>query len=218
MLQRFTDLAQVRKQLEVVSEGAQRLVDGTALAQQGSAALTQGIDALQSGAAGIGKGVAQVRDTGVAANAAFERVIDLVLALLPPGHPQLDEVRQALVAAKELMRALTAGAGQVADGARQISAAPRALDTGGRTLQAGADQSHDGTGEIANVVDDTLHKVPDTNRRADRRRRQCARLARGYHDGQPESRPPVRPWIRTVLLLNRAVGGRAAGLTCSSGR
>lgn len=159
----YSELAQVKKQLEVASEGAHRLVDGTALAQQGSAALTQGIDALQSGADGIAKGVAQVRDTGVAANAAFERVIDLVLALLPPGHPQLDQVKQALVAAKELMHALTAGTGEVAAGAQRISASLRALDAGGRTLQAGADQSHNGAGEIASVVDDTLHKVPDTN-------------------------------------------------------
>lgn len=158
----YGDLTQVKQQLRIASDGAHRLVDGTILAQQGSAALTEGIDALRSSAASIGNGAAQVQSVNAAADAAFERVIDLVLSLIPDGSPRAAEIRQALLAAKNLSHTLTAGAGQVADGAKQISVALQALDSGSRTLQTGADQSHSGATDIANVIDDTLRKVPDT--------------------------------------------------------
>ncbi|UQX11899.1 YhgE/Pip family protein [Candidatus Mycobacterium methanotrophicum] len=159
----YTDLSQVKQQLKIASDGAHRLVDGTALAQQGSAALTQGIDAARSGATSIDSGATQVQSVNAAADAAFERVIDLALTLIPQNQPGTDEVRQALLSAKNLSHTLTTGAGQVVDGAKQISAALQALDSGSRVLQSGADQSNSGAIDIARVIDDTLRKVPDTN-------------------------------------------------------
>ncbi|MEE3752125.1 YhgE/Pip family protein [Mycobacterium intracellulare] len=159
----YSDLAQVKQQLKTASDGAHRLVDGTVLAQQGSAALTQGIEALQSGAASVGAGAERVQSVNAAADAAFERVIDMVLALVPDNQPRADEIKKALLAAKNLSHTLTTGAGQVADGAKQISVSLQALDSGSRTLQTGADQSNSGAVDIAKVIDDTLHKVPDVN-------------------------------------------------------
>lgn len=159
----YGDLARVKEQLKVASDGAHRLVDGTVLAQQGSAALTQGIDATRSGAASVGAGAAQLQSVNVATDAAFERVIDLVLALVPENQPRADEIRRALASAKNLSHTLTTGAGQIADGTKQISASLQALDSGSRTLQTGADQSNSGAADIAKVIDDTLRRVPDVN-------------------------------------------------------
>lgn len=159
----YGDLGQVKQQLKVASDGAHRLVDGTVLAQQGSAALTQGIEALQSGAASVGAGATQLQSVNVATDAAFERVINLVLALVPENQPRADEIRKALGAAKNLSQTLTTGAGQVANGTKQISTSLQALESGSRTLQTGADQSNSGAADIAKVIDDTLQKVPDVN-------------------------------------------------------
>jgi putative membrane protein len=161
----YSELGQVKEQLEIASAGAHRLVDGTTLAQQGSAALTQGIEAVQAGAGRITDGVTQVANASSAADEALTRVIDVILPLIPDGDPRIADVKQALRAAANLLHALTVGAQQVTSGAMQTSTALGPLQTGSKTLQTGADQSHSGAADIAGVIDEALDKVPDTSPR-----------------------------------------------------
>jgi YhgE/Pip-like protein len=161
----YNELGQVKQQLQIASVGAHRLVDAAVLAQQGSAALTQGIEAVQAGTGSIAGGVTQVANASAAADEAITRVIDVILPLIPDGDPRVDDVKQALRAAADLLHALTAGAQQVTNGALQTSTALGPLQTGSTTLQTGADQSYDGATDIATVIDAALDKVPDTNPR-----------------------------------------------------
>jgi putative membrane protein len=161
----YGELGQVKQQLEIASAGAHRLVDGTALAQQGSAALTQGIEAVQAGTGNIADGVTQVANASSATDEAMTRAIDTILPLIPDGDPRINDVKQALRAATDLLHALTAGAQQVTNGAMQTSTALGPLQTGSSTLQTAAAQSHSGASDIANVIDEALDKVPDTNPR-----------------------------------------------------
>jgi putative membrane protein len=159
----YGELGQVKQQLKIASEGAHRLIDASVLAQRGSAALTEGIEAVQSGTGAIADGVSAVADSSKAADEAISRIIDAVLAVIPEGNPQIDDIKQALRATANLLHTLTTGAQQVTNGARQVSTALGPLQAGAKTLQTGADQNRSGAGDIANVIDGALGKVPETD-------------------------------------------------------
>ncbi|MFJ1705596.1 YhgE/Pip family protein [Kitasatospora sp. NPDC088346] len=58
----YTELSDVQKRLSTAADGAHRLVDATATAQQGTSALATGTTALQQGSAQLADGAAQISE------------------------------------------------------------------------------------------------------------------------------------------------------------
>ncbi|GAA0610029.1 YhgE/Pip domain-containing protein [Kutzneria viridogrisea] len=109
----YGELSQVRDKLGVASDGAHRLVDATATAQQGTRALSSGTSALRSGTAQLAEGARQISQATSTLDNAVSKAATAVADKLPGAAATL--VTAANLTAQGLS-ALHTGTSQVKQG------------------------------------------------------------------------------------------------------